>query len=69
MTCAMRYVPFGTVVKVIDLWNRRSAYCRVNDRGPWVPGRIIDVTVAVRRALRMGGVARVEVIVPASPGD
>lgn len=60
-TCAMRFVPIGTPVLVINVDNGRRAWCRVNDRGPFVPGRVIDVTPAMRDALHMGGIARVRV--------
>ncbi len=42
--CAHRSIPFGTVVKVIDLSNGRSTTCVVRDRGPFVDGRIIDLS-------------------------
>jgi rare lipoprotein A len=38
--------------------------CRVNDRGPYVSGRIIDLSPATKAALHMGGLARVRVLIP-----
>ncbi|MBR0698093.1 septal ring lytic transglycosylase RlpA family protein [Bradyrhizobium lablabi] len=49
MTCAHRSRPFGTMVRVS--YRGRSIQCRVNDRGPFVRGRIIDVSTAAARAL------------------
>ncbi|HEX2849489.1 MAG TPA: septal ring lytic transglycosylase RlpA family protein [Acidimicrobiales bacterium] len=42
--CAHRTIPLGTVLKVIDLSNGRSTTCVVSDRGPFVDGRIIDLS-------------------------
>ena len=44
MTAAHRTLPFGTKVKVENLKNGRSVVVRINDRGPFVGGRIIDLT-------------------------
>ena len=65
MTAAHRTLPFGTRVKVTNVENGRSVVVRVNDRGPWVKDRVIDVSRAAGRALGMTGegVARVEVVV------
>ena len=65
-TCAMRNVPLGTRVQVRNLDNGRVTWCRVNDRGPFVAGRIIDLNTVPRDDLRMysSGLARVEVLVP-----
>lgn len=54
-------LPFGTVVKVTNLRNGRSAQVRINDRGPFTGGRIIDVSSAAASALGMlgHGIARV----------
>ncbi len=43
-TCAHRTLPFGTEVKVTNLTNGRSTTCRVADRGPYVNGRILDLS-------------------------
>jgi rare lipoprotein A len=61
MTCAHRTRPFGTFVTVSHA--SRSIQCRVNDRGPFVRGRIIDVSLSAARALGMmrSGVVRVSV--------
>jgi rare lipoprotein A len=51
MTAAHRTLPFGTRVRVTNLENHRSVIVRVNDRGPFVEGRIIDLSLAAARAL------------------
>jgi rare lipoprotein A len=51
LTAAHRKLPFGTIVKVENLSNGRSVLVRINDRGPFVRGRIIDLTRAAARQL------------------
>ena len=43
-TAAHRTLPFGTMVKVINLNNQKSVLVKINDRGPFVEGRIIDLS-------------------------
>jgi peptidoglycan lytic transglycosylase len=61
MTCAHRTRPFGSIVTVRH--EGRSIQCRVNDRGPFVRGRVIDLSVSAARALGMmqAGIIRVSV--------
>ncbi|MGX4770115.1 septal ring lytic transglycosylase RlpA family protein [Bradyrhizobium guangdongense] len=61
MTCAHRTRPFGSVLRVS--YGGRSIQCRVNDRGPFIRGRIVDLSVPAARALGMmsAGVVRVSV--------
>jgi rare lipoprotein A len=61
MTCAHRTRPFGSMVTVTGAG--RSIRCRINDRGPFVRGRVIDVSIGAARALGMvgPGVIRVSV--------
>ncbi len=63
MTAAHRSLPFGTKVLVENLSNGHSVVVRINDRGPFVGGRIIDVSKAAASALGMlgSGTARVKV--------
>jgi rare lipoprotein A len=61
MTCAHRTKPMGSVVTVRH--GGRSIQCLVNDRGPFVRGRIIDVSVSAARALGMMGAGVVPVSV------
>ncbi|ASZ10342.1 septal ring lytic transglycosylase RlpA family protein [Chitinophaga pendula] len=62
-TAAHRTLPFGTKVKVTNLANGRSIKVRINDRGPFVDGRIIDLSKKAARQLGMisTGVAPVEI--------
>jgi peptidoglycan lytic transglycosylase len=55
MTAAHPTLPFGTYVLVTNLDNQRTAVVRVNDRGPFVGGRIIDLSYAAARVLDMVG--------------
>jgi rare lipoprotein A len=61
MTAAHPTLPFGTRLSVTNLENRRSVIVRVNDRGPHVDGRVIDLSLAAARALGIteDGVGRV----------
>jgi peptidoglycan lytic transglycosylase len=59
LTAAHRTLPFGSTVKVTNKTNGRSVVVRINDRGPFTRGRIIDVTPAAARQLGFGGLARV----------
>jgi rare lipoprotein A len=63
MTCAHRSLPFGTHVRVTNLSNNHSAVLVVNDRGPYIRGRIIDVSTGAADILgfRHAGVAQVTV--------
>jgi rare lipoprotein A len=51
MTAAHRTLPFGANVRVTDLSSSRSVVVRVNDRGPFARGRIIDLSLAAARKL------------------
>ena len=66
LTAAHRTLPFGTQVRVTNLSNQRSAVVTINDRGPFVHGRIIDVSTGAAGVLgmRSSGVApvRIEVV-------
>lgn len=63
MSCAHRSLPLGTHVRVTNLSNNRSAVLVVNDRGPFIRGRIIDVSTGAADVLgfRHAGLARVMV--------
>jgi len=63
MTAAHRHLPFGTVVRVVNLKNGRKVEVRINDRGPYRKGRIIDLSHAAAKHLGMlkDGLARVEI--------
>ena len=59
MTAAHRSLPFGTRVRVTNRKSGRSVVVRINDRGPFIRGRVIDVTPAAARALGFSGLAPV----------
>ena len=61
LTCAHLTLPFGTVIRVINLDNDREVTVRVNDRGPYVGGRIIDLSTGAAEELGMldAGIANV----------
>jgi rare lipoprotein A len=61
LTAAHRSLPFGTQVKVTNKRNGKSVVVRINDRGPFIRGRIIDVTPAAARSLGFSGLAPVTV--------
>lgn len=69
MTAAHRTLPFGTIVSVRNLRNGKSALVRINDRGPFRKGRVIDLSRAAGRSLGLlhPGVAPVEIRIVASP--
>lgn len=67
-TCAHKTLPFGTIVVIEDTATGKLATCRVNDRGPFVKGRVLDVSKRVARDLGLldRGVirARLRLIIP-----
>lgn len=54
-TCAHRTLPFGTRLRVTDTRTNRSVDVVVNDRGPFTKGRVIDLSLAAAKELRMTG--------------
>jgi len=61
MTAAHKTLPFGTLLKVTNLANNLFVVVKVNDRGPYVRGRIIDLSNAAKTAIGMGGTAQVRI--------
>jgi rare lipoprotein A len=59
LTAAHRSLPFGTKVRVTNRRNGQSVLVRINDRGPFVRGRVIDVTRAAAHALGFSGLVPV----------
>jgi rare lipoprotein A len=59
LTAAHRTLPFGTKVKVTNKKNGNSVVVTINDRGPFVRGRVIDVTPAAARVLGFDGLTQV----------
>lgn len=63
LTAAHRSLPFGTMVRVTNRHNNKSVVVRINDRGPFVRGRVIDLTPAGAHAIGMSGLAPVSLAV------
>ena len=70
MAAAHRSLPFGTHVKVQNLGNGRAVVVRINDRGPFVRGRVIDLTKAAASQLGFigNGITRVKLTVVGGQG-
>jgi rare lipoprotein A len=68
-TAAHRELPLGTFVKVTNLTNLKSVIVRVNDRGPFFPDRIIDLSYSAARSLgmRQNGVQKVRIDIVEAP--
>lgn len=63
MTAAHKTLAFGTRVRVTHTGNGRSVDVRINDRGPYTAGRILDLSKAAAQVIGMGGTARVKMTV------
>jgi rare lipoprotein A len=63
LTAAHKTLPFGTMVRVTNTRNGKSVTVRINDRGPFVRGRVIDLTPAGASAIGMSGLAPVSLSV------
>jgi rare lipoprotein A len=63
LTAAHRSLPFGTCVKITNLVNDSSTIVRINDRGPFIKGRIIDVSMAAAQQLNfvLRGITKVKI--------
>jgi rare lipoprotein A len=59
LTAAHRTLPFGSQVRVTNQKNGRSVTVRITDRGPFVRGRVIDLSPAAARAIGVAGLAPV----------
>ena len=59
LTAAHRALPFGTMVRVTNLANGRSIVVRINDRGPFVKNRVIDLSQAAAPQLQFSGLVPV----------
>lgn len=68
-TCAHRTLPLGTWLRVTNLRNHRSAFVRVNDRGPVPTSRILDLSYAAARKIGVAGLAEVKIerVTPSDP--
>jgi rare lipoprotein A len=61
LTAAHKSLPFGTRVRVKSLVDGKEVIVRINDRGPFIKGRIIDLSNAAAKAIGMIGIRRVEI--------
>jgi rare lipoprotein A len=63
LTAAHRSLPFGSKLRITNLDNGKSVVVRVNDRGPFVEGRIIDLSLGAAKSVEMiqRGTARVKI--------
>ncbi|WP_244639666.1 septal ring lytic transglycosylase RlpA family protein [Aureimonas endophytica] len=70
MTAAHKTLPLGSKVKVTNLKNNRSIIVTINDRGPFIKGRMIDLSKGAARELDFvhSGVARVQIEAPDGSG-
>ena len=67
LTAAHRTLPFGTVVAVTNKESGHSVLVRINDRGPFVRGRVIDLTPGAARALGISGLVNVSIEIVSAP--
>jgi rare lipoprotein A len=67
LTAAHRTLPFNTTVRVTNAKNGKSVTVRINDRGPFVAGRIIDLSYAAAKAIGLLSVGQVSVAIISYP--
>jgi len=60
LTCAHPTLPMGTWLRVTNMHNRKTTYVRVNDRGPIVDGRIVDLSYAAANVIGLSGIGKVK---------
>jgi rare lipoprotein A len=65
LTAAHRKLPFGTKVKVTNLRNGKSVIVRINDRGPFIKGRMIDLSLGAAKVIGLtkSGIAKVKITI------
>lgn len=59
LTAAHKYLPFGTRLRVTNMHNNKSVIVTVNDRGPFVKGRILDLTTHAAKTIGISGIQKV----------
>lgn len=73
LTCAHRTLPLGSLLRVTNLRNRKTVTVRVNDRGPMLEDRVLDLSMAAARKIGLFGLGKVSIQpvkkVAPSPGD
>lgn len=68
-TAAHKTLPFGTRLRVVDIRTKRSVMVVINDRGPFTKGRVIDLSLAAAKALRMTGRGLIKVSFAPEPAE
>lgn len=61
-SAAHKYLPFGTILKVRNMQNNKTTFVRINDRGPYIHNRIIDLSLKSAKAISGIGLPRVEIV-------
>lgn len=61
LTAAHRTLPFGTLVKVTNIKNHLSVIVSINDRGPYIKSRILDLSTAAAKRLGISGLGKVRI--------
>ena len=61
LTAAHKTLPFGTLLLVTNLRNKKSVLVRINDRGPYIPGRMLDLSAAAAKTIGISGVGEVRI--------
>ena len=61
LTCAHRTLPLGSWVRITNVHNHKRVFVRVNDRGPMIDDRIVDLSYAAARAVGISGLGRVRI--------
>jgi len=61
LTAAHRYLPLGSYVRVTNLRTKKSVVVRINDRGPHIKNRMIDLSYAAAKAIGMTGIDTVRI--------
>lgn len=67
ISAAHKTIPLGSTVKITNLKNKKSIICKIVDRGPFVKGRILDLSLAARNALDFDGLTKVSVKIVQKP--
>ena len=60
LSAAHRHIKLGTKVKVTNLENKKTVVVKINDRGPFIRGRIIDLSLGAKKVLAMEGTTKVK---------
>ena len=61
LSAAHRHIKLGSMVKVTNLDNNKTVIVKINDRGPFAKGRILDLSLGAKQQLAMGGTTKVKV--------